>query len=292
MPWGRPTSAACPPAGTVHPVMGVQVGGTRTVVLAVLAVCVHAGDARAGRGAGDQDQERRSPTRARLPAGRRVSAARHRDCRRRGGAMGAVAGRRVWGRCPWASEPDEQPYGADLSYKIVRNDDAVTSLLFTYSMYLGGAHPTRVQRRSTISGPTVCASICPMCSAMMASVGQAAGHRRPDDQARSPRRHAGAEPGATGSGAGGRQLRDVRTAARSNRRALRSVHGRRVRPRDRRRCRFRMLVWKGSGGRLRGPHCPPSTVLRRVHRSSTRSAPTRGSRSWIVGRGGLRAAAR
>jgi uncharacterized protein YecT (DUF1311 family) len=36
----------------------------------------------------------------------------------------------------------QPPYFLDLSYTVVRNDDSVVSVLFSYGLYTGGAHPT------------------------------------------------------------------------------------------------------------------------------------------------------
>jgi uncharacterized protein YecT (DUF1311 family) len=40
---------------------------------------------------------------------------------------------------------EDQPYSAQLEYKVARRDDQVLSILFTYSHYLGGAHPNMNQ---------------------------------------------------------------------------------------------------------------------------------------------------
>jgi uncharacterized protein YecT (DUF1311 family) len=39
----------------------------------------------------------------------------------------------------------EPPYGAQLTYTVARNDEAVVSILFSYSIYTGGAHPNLAQ---------------------------------------------------------------------------------------------------------------------------------------------------
>jgi uncharacterized protein YecT (DUF1311 family) len=38
-------------------------------------------------------------------------------------------------------DPQEPPYGAHLTYTVAVDDDAVLSILFSYSVYTGGAHP-------------------------------------------------------------------------------------------------------------------------------------------------------
>jgi uncharacterized protein YecT (DUF1311 family) len=42
-------------------------------------------------------------------------------------------------------DPREPPYSAQLRYSVARNDDAVVSILFSYSIYTGGAHPNLAQ---------------------------------------------------------------------------------------------------------------------------------------------------
>ncbi len=44
-----------------------------------------------------------------------------------------------------ARDPREPPYFAELRYSVVRNDEAVVSILFSYSIYTGGAHPNLAQ---------------------------------------------------------------------------------------------------------------------------------------------------
>ncbi len=39
----------------------------------------------------------------------------------------------------------EPPYGAQLTYTVARNDETVVSILFSYSIYTGGAHPNLAQ---------------------------------------------------------------------------------------------------------------------------------------------------
>jgi uncharacterized protein YecT (DUF1311 family) len=39
----------------------------------------------------------------------------------------------------------EPPYGAQLTYTVARNDESVVSILFSYSIYTGGAHPNSAQ---------------------------------------------------------------------------------------------------------------------------------------------------
>jgi uncharacterized protein YecT (DUF1311 family) len=41
--------------------------------------------------------------------------------------------------------PQEPPYSAQLRYTVARNDDRAVSILFSYSIYTGGAHPNFVQ---------------------------------------------------------------------------------------------------------------------------------------------------
>ncbi len=42
-------------------------------------------------------------------------------------------------------QPQEPSYSAQLSYSVARNDEDVVSVLFTYSIYTGGAHPNLQQ---------------------------------------------------------------------------------------------------------------------------------------------------
>ena len=39
----------------------------------------------------------------------------------------------------------EPPYSAQLTYTVARNDESVVSILFSYSIYTGGAHPNSMQ---------------------------------------------------------------------------------------------------------------------------------------------------
>ena len=137
--------------------MGVQVGGTRTIVLAVLAVACMLGTPGLAAAQGTRTEKTIvERTIADSGPGYRLHVAYPQL-----GIGTADAEVEQWvqslvdefGAAVRGRQPDEQPYGADLSYKIVRNDDAVTSLLFTYSMYLGGAHPNQVQTAFNYLGP-------------------------------------------------------------------------------------------------------------------------------------------